>query len=279
MIELITRICSKCGEEKPLTVEFFRKRKELGEGRFRGVCKECQHKREGEIRIVRDAELREYRKKYYEDNHERILNNKSDYYRRNKELIAYKQYVLKREQTLAASNRYKELNKDKIKDYRKEYNSRPEVILREKQRRIDEREKDREYQKNYLNTEKGREKSIIKVAKRRALRNNTISTFTVVQWEESKEFFKFECAYCGLKANKFDQDHIVPLSKGGSHVKSNIIPSCEYCNGSKHVKDMEYWYGMQPFFSEDRLKTIQLWIELNKSEYEEEVEQLENYAT
>jgi len=259
-----TKICSKCGEKKPLTVEFFRKRKEYGVDRFRGVCKECMCKKE-RIRNSTEAS-KEYRKKYYQENHDKIMDNKAVYYRKNKELIAYKQYVLKREQTIAAKVRYRKLNEDKVKKYSKEYNSRPEVILREQQRRILEREKNAEYQRNYLNTEKGREKSRIKIAKRRALRNSVPSTFTLEQWKESKKYFNFKCAYCGEKVDRFDQDHIVPLSNGGTHTKQNIIPSCEYCNGSKHNKDMENWYRMQSFFSEERLKLIYDYIKLCQSE-------------
>jgi len=274
-----TKICYVCKEEFPATEEYFPSRKYKKRVVLRNTCRKCRLEQNRDWVKRNEERYRKYYKEYYNKNIEKILENKKVYYQKNKEQIKLKRYSLDRQSYLSKKKQYHLINWEKEKQYRKKYSSRTEVILREKQRRIDEREKNREYQKNYLNTEKGREKSRIKVAKRRALRNNTVSTFTVAQWEESKEFFKFECAYCGLKANKFDQDHIVPLSKGGSHVKSNIIPSCEYCNGSKHVKDMEYWYRMQPFFSEERLKIIHNWIELNKSEYEKEVEQLENYAT
>lgn len=256
-----TKVCSKCGRELPATQEYFRKRSDGGKGeRLRGVCKECQCKRERELN---DTEYRkEYRKNYYEEHHEEILDKKAVYYQEHKEEICYKQQVLKREQTLAAKRTYHLKNKDKEKEYSKEYRSRPEVIEREKQRRIDEAEKNKEYQRQYLQTDRGRTLSRIKIAKRRALREKTIVTFTLEQWEESKEFFNHECAYCGNKSEVFDKDHVVPLSKGGTHTMQNIVPACEWCNGSKHNKDMETWYRIQPFFSETRLKKIYKYTDL-----------------
>jgi len=197
-----------------------------------------------------------YRKNYYKEHHKEILDKKGVYYQGRKEEIRYKRQVLKREQTLATQRAYHLKNQNKEKEYRREYYARPEVIERERQRRIDEAEKNREYQRQYLQTERGRTLSRIKIAKRRALRKKTIVNFTLEQWEESKEYFNHECAYCGNKPEAFDQDHVVPLSKGGTHTMLNIVPTCEWCNGSKHVKDMETWYRPQPFFSETRLKKI-----------------------
>jgi 5-methylcytosine-specific restriction endonuclease McrA len=40
------------------------------------------------------------------------------------------------------------------------------------------------------------------------------------------------CYYCGLE-RKLTQDHVVPLSKGGSHSKDNVVAACRSCNSSK----------------------------------------------
>jgi 5-methylcytosine-specific restriction endonuclease McrA len=41
------------------------------------------------------------------------------------------------------------------------------------------------------------------------------------------------CVYCGRKMQRLTQDHITPLSRGGNHTKSNIVPACRSCNSKK----------------------------------------------
>ena len=44
-----------------------------------------------------------------------------------------------------------------------------------------------------------------------------------------------KCVYCGLK-KKLTVDHVVPLSKGGAHTASNVVPACSTCNASKGAR-------------------------------------------
>lgn len=63
------------------------------------------------------------------------------------------------------------------------------------------------------------------------------------------------CAYCGSHSN-LQIEHIVPISAGGTHDISNIVPACPSCNFGKHASPMESWYRDQPFFCEQRLQRI-----------------------
>lgn len=50
------------------------------------------------------------------------------------------------------------------------------------------------------------------------------------------------CHYCNGEANT--ADHIVPVSKGGGHELSNLLPACTRCNSSRQAKTlmrMRYW--------------------------------------
>ncbi|OKI71401.1 HNH endonuclease [Streptomyces sp. MJM1172] len=47
------------------------------------------------------------------------------------------------------------------------------------------------------------------------------------------------CAYCGKRAEHLD--HVVPLSRGGEDVESNMVPACAPCNLSKGAKTLEEW--------------------------------------
>lgn len=61
----------------------------------------------------------------------------------------------------------------------------------------------------------------------------TIRNFTAAQWEDMKAHYRYRCVYCGVKPDVLTQDHIIPLSKGGDHTMSNIVPACRSCNCSK----------------------------------------------
>jgi 5-methylcytosine-specific restriction endonuclease McrA len=60
-----------------------------------------------------------------------------------------------------------------------------------------------------------------------------VNDFTAEQWQAMKEHYQHCCVYCGKKQQRLTQDHIVPLSKGGSHTYSNIVPACRSCNSKK----------------------------------------------
>ena len=49
------------------------------------------------------------------------------------------------------------------------------------------------------------------------------------------------CAYCGDRNGPFECDHIVPVSKGGSNDKSNLVTSCMKCNRSKGANLLSEW--------------------------------------
>lgn len=67
-------------------------------------------------------------------------------------------------------------------------------------------------------------------------------SFTLKDWEEIKERYGFMCPACSREEPeiKLTIDHIIPLSKGGLHDKSNIQPLCKNCNSSKNVKLISY---------------------------------------
>ena len=96
------------------------------------------------------------------------------------------------------------------------------------------------------------------------LLHNNGFVLTNVEWQENLEYFDHSCAYCGSKEN-ITKDHIIPLTKGGTTSKSNMIPACNSCNTSKLNHDFENWYKKQSFFTDERFNKIMNLINSEES--------------
>lgn len=55
--------------------------------------------------------------------------------------------------------------------------------------------------------------------------------------------FAFRCAYCDAmpEPGLLHPDHVVPLSRGGPNTVSNLLPSCNRCNGDKRDLSLAEW--------------------------------------
>jgi len=70
---------------------------------------------------------------------------------------------------------------------------------------------------------------------RRARINNAPKIdLTPRQWRMIQAAYHYRCAYCHRKPRRLTKDHVVPISKGGGHTASNIVPACRSCNAKKH---------------------------------------------
>jgi predicted restriction endonuclease len=71
--------------------------------------------------------------------------------------------------------------------------------------------------------------------RRRAQRKNApINTLTAQEWLLIQEHYDHRCIYCGKRRKgKLTQEHVQPLSQGGSHHLQNIVPACLSCNSKR----------------------------------------------
>lgn len=112
------------------------------------------------------------------------------------------------------------------------------------------RKKQVEKAKAYFQTEKGKDvlhkyeqspKGKARVARRNYARRVThrpvVSTLTAAEWLSIQDTYKHKCVYCGER-KPLTMDHIIPVSKGGNHVKENIVPACHSCNAKKYNKSV-----------------------------------------
>ena len=74
--------------------------------------------------------------------------------------------------------------------------------------------------------------------RQRLIENCVVNDFIKADWQEILQTFNYRCAYCHKESNRMEKDHIIPLSRGGNHTKSNIIPACRSCNSRKHNKTL-----------------------------------------
>lgn len=91
-----------------------------------------------------------------------------------------------------------------------------------------------------------------------ALKNNVFN-YNEKIWIETLQHFNNECAYCGTSGIELQKEHVIPVSKNGAFIKSNIVPSCRACNMSKYTSDFSEWYRGNNGYTVERHEKINKW--------------------
>ncbi len=147
-----------------------------------------------------------------------------------------------------AQQKYKKTHRKKINQYKKNYySSHSKEREKAKERAYKWRkENPKKYKLNFKKAKKKWNKAnpdkIASMKKRRYARERGAEgSHTLQEWENLKEKFNYCCAICGMQEPFTDQwyqwlteDHIIPLSKGGSNYIENIQPLCMRCNSKKN---------------------------------------------
>jgi hypothetical protein len=202
--------CTKCEEIKPF-IEFYKK-KQSKDG-HRSECKQCTTMQNDKYRRDNIEKVKDCKRKYRDENRENIKKKNAEYRETNRELIrkrARDWAIKKRDKTYG--RKYYLLNKDYISKRNNTY-----------------------AKENSL-------KRLIREQRRRAKIKDLPTGFTEKDWIECLIFFDQECSYCGKKLATLQQDHFIPVDKGGGYLKENIVPACPSCNASKRNKRFEEWY-------------------------------------
>lgn len=196
------KVCTKCNIEKKL-IEF--PKKKASKDGFRTDCKVCFSSHKRAYNTVNKVAIAEYSKVYRVNNKVAITAKQKVWRDDNKEYIA---------------------KKDKI------YHANNKEVYRA-------------YNKKYLHTENGRLANRNKNNKRRAIKLATTngSVPINIRYPLTAELAELmvnqnnKCVYCDtyLTLDKHTHlDHIIPLSKKGEHILTNVQWLCSTCNLQKN---------------------------------------------
>lgn len=77
---------------------------------------------------------------------------------------------------------------------------------------------------------------------RRARAKGSGGSHTLGEWETLKAQYGFTCPCCKKSEPIIilTQDHIIPITRGGTHNIENIQPLCRSCNSKKHLQIIKY---------------------------------------
>jgi 5-methylcytosine-specific restriction endonuclease McrA len=232
------KLCSGCGEKKPLDAFTTSKRTRDG--------------REPWCRVCRNADYRER----YQRKREQYRSRKRDYRLKNAEAIR----VANRERTkrwreanpervrakdIAGNRRFREANPDYARAYYHANIEKERARAREQMRQWreanPEEERARKQRYREANIDEVRKREREKTHARRALKGSTSPALT----EFMAELVTQPCTYCGATKN-ITVDHVIPLSRGGEHEAANLTAACYSCNSSKGAKLLDEWDHGEP---------------------------------
>ena len=205
---LDTKRCFRCGGVKLLSE--FNKDRSKKDG-YRTYCRECDHKQKTEYYAKHAEELSAKYMAYYEIHREEVRAKQAQYYADHCEeikLATSKYYAEHREKMLVIRRQYQRTYIDKTVKARK---------------------------KRYRQTDKYRNRKAARVNNLRVAGGEKLTPEIIA--EIKSEYGRF-CPYCNHKIEIGHIDHIVPVSKGGTNDRDNLVYVCAPCNLKKNNKSL-----------------------------------------
>ena len=197
---------------------------------------------------------------YYERNRDRIIEKSRKYRLDNLDRVKEtkrKYHVKNKEEIVRKVTEWQKTNRDKVLGYkrkhnRRRYESNPDF---ERSRSLEYRSRNLETCRLRCHEYKQNNPDVVRShhQKRRAnLAGAAVGDIKeILYWENSWRSNKScVCFWCGKTSKTGDchADHIIPISRLGEHVLSNLVVSCSKCNQSKHAKSpCEFVRTLTPF--------------------------------
>lgn len=177
-------------------------------------CTVCNRDRVyGGIGICQSCKTRQSQMKDYEEFKKRHANNE----RNRRKRMGEKYNALERIRSQTPKRKvqrgenmlkWQRNNKEHLKEYRKEYRQRQN----EKVKTSDQNKR---------------------------VRKMNAGKLTPEEWKEILKIHNHSCYYCGRNDVILEQEHKIPLIRGGKHSVENVVPACRECNARKYTKTEE----------------------------------------
>ena len=91
--------------------------------------------------------------------------------------------------------------------------------------------------------QKANPEKVREYTERRRIRKTQNGEYQITE-KELKKLYESLCIYCGSN-KRITLDHVIPISRGGSHGIGNIAPACLSCNSSKSDKTIMEWRKLE----------------------------------
>lgn len=216
--------CSRCKRSLPLAEFSPDSRTKLGVG---SQCKACNRGRMKGYTAAHKPQIAEKNRKYRETHKAELNQRAADWWDRHKDEANRRrreQYPDKRERLIADQRKYRAEHAGYIRLRQKRYYQANRAEHRARLRKW--RAENPELFKAQLKRRRAR------------LAGAAVVTLTADEWAMIQAAYDHRCAYCGVRPDVLTQDHIRPLSKGGTHEASNVVPACQSCNSSKGDREL-----------------------------------------
>lgn len=167
-----------------------------------------------------DSGVRATERAWRAANAERLRVVKADWYRANAERVLKRESERKRWQLpeeKAKRRAWREANAEYLREYKRQQ------FARTKEQRVAAMRRWR-----LANPD-----AVAVLKNRRRARLVTGSDLTSAQWKAILAEFDGHCAYCQRTDLPLVLEHMTPLSRGGRHTESNVVPACGPCNQRK----------------------------------------------
>ena len=197
---ILAKTCSRCGVEKPATVEFYSERTDYA-GRLRGACRVCRSSYFKAYRADHLQHKRECDRAYAADHMEaavqRVRAWRAKHPQRKRDTDRAR-YLVTRREVIARASEWQAANPDS----RKATHNRRRALMVE----------------------------------------SPCAGLVTAEWvKEQGDRQRGRCYWCRTRLGTTTHlDHVVPLSRGGTHGPENLVIACPTCNlskGAKHPMD------------------------------------------
>ena len=211
-----TKTCSKCGLPQPRTREFFSPRPANSDG-LEGRCKACEAKRRA-VERVEYPERHKASQKRYRDS--------------------------RRDWWIERARQWREAHREHIALYRRTYYDANPEARRATSRRCYHANPSHYASANRMWRLNNRERDKERQHRRRARLAGAGGSYTKDDVKLQLKAQGNNCWWCGKPfKQKYQVDHRIPISRGGSNDASNIVLAHAFCNQSKKDKTPAEFMG------------------------------------